>query len=43
MVGVKQGHNNAINSDSVKRHEKHAPLYTACYGERWAFHFRSVT
>jgi len=29
-------HNNAINSDSVKRREKHAPLYTAGYGERWA-------
>ena len=25
--------NNAINADSVKRREKHAPLYTAGYGE----------
>ncbi len=24
----------SINSDSVKRREKHAPLYTAGYGER---------
>ncbi len=28
--------NNAINADSVKRREKHAPLYTAGYGERYA-------
>jgi hypothetical protein len=27
-------YNNAINTDSVKRREKHAPLYTAGYGER---------
>jgi hypothetical protein len=27
--------NNAINAGSVKRREKHAPLYTAGYGERW--------
>jgi hypothetical protein len=26
--------NNAINSVGVKRREKHAPLYTAGYGER---------
>ena len=25
----------AINTDSVKRREKHAPLYTAGYGERY--------
>lgn len=27
-------YNNAINSDSVKEREEHAPLYTAGYGER---------
>jgi hypothetical protein len=27
--------NNAINTDSEKRREKHAPLFTAGYGERY--------
>jgi len=26
--------NNAMNADSEKRREKHAPLFTAGYGER---------
>lgn len=29
--------NNTINADSEKRREKLAPLFTAGYGERYAF------
>jgi hypothetical protein len=35
--------NNAINTDSEKRREKHAPLFTAGYGERWANQTKTKT
>jgi hypothetical protein len=41
-MNAKQPPNNAINTDSVKRREKHAPLYAAGYGERSTDFVRSA-